>query len=227
MKNEEQYINYSFILAVYFLIIVVLIFIYIYADSNRKLITGVVSILSGSTIALGLLNYMSNENTKQIQDAYNAKRDYIDFIGNSFDKIDSYYLENPNELNELYYEFYGYSNFPVRNIKENQNQNQNQRSDSNSLTEDKRKVTDIEYIVLLKIIQQINIMFITNEKIFEDINFRNKLINFTRSTKFKEVLSFNKNNFASEFIEKLNKLKIITDEEIQVEQITIPKINYS
>jgi len=136
---------------------------------------------------------MSNENTKQIQDAYNAKRDYIDFIGRSFDKIDSYYLENPNELNNLYYEFYGYSNFPVRNIKENINQNQNQRSDSNSLTEDKRKVTDIEYIVLLKIIQQINIMFITNEKIFEDINFRNKLINFTRSAKFKEVLSFNKN----------------------------------
>jgi hypothetical protein len=68
-------------------------------------------------------------------------------------------------------------------------------------------------------------MFITNQKIFEDINFRNKLINYTHSNKFKEVLSFNKNNFASEFIEKLNKLKIITDKEIQVEQITIPKIN--
>lgn len=217
MTNDE--VNYSFILTMYFLVILILIIVYIYADTNRKLITGIVSILSGSTIALGLLNYMNNENSRKIQESYNQRRDYIDFIGGSFDRIDSYYLENPNELNELYYEFYGYSNFPIRDKKGNINLKE--RND----TDDKKKVSDIEYIILLKIIQQINIMFITNPGIFEDINFRNKIINFTRSHKFKEVLSFNKNDFSSEFIEKLNKLTIINNKDIQVEQITIPQIN--
>lgn len=208
--------DFSIVFGAYFTIIAILIVIYIYADTNRQLITGIVSILSGSTIALGLLNYMNNENTRLMQQQYNERRDYIDFISSSFDKIDSYYLENPNDLHDLFYEFYGYSNFPINSKREKNETNKNTNGSN---------ITDIEYIVLLKIIQQINIMFITNPDIFEDLNFRNKIINYTRSHKFKEVLSYNKNNFSSAFINKLNELKIINYNEIQVEQITIPKLH--
>jgi len=206
--------DFSIVFGTYFVIIAILIVIYIYAETNRQLITGIVSILSGSTIALGLLNYMNNENTRLMQQQYNERRDYIDFISSSFDKIDSYYLDNPNDLHDLFYEFYGYSNFPI-NSKRKKNETNKNGSD----------ITDIEYIVLLKIIQQINIMFITNPDIFEDLNFRNKIINYTRSTKLKEVLSYNKNNFSSSFINKLNDLKIINYNDMQVEQITIPNLH--
>lgn len=208
--------DFSVVFGTYFLIIVILVIIYIYADTNRQLITGVVSILSGSTIALGLLNYINNENTRIMQQEFNKRREYIDFISNSFDKIDSYYLENPDELHDLFYEFYGYSNFPINTVREKKEKHKNRNGNN---------ITDIEYIILLKIIQKINIMFITNENIFEDLNFRNKIINYTRSNKFKEVLSYNKNNFSDEFINKLNELKIINYDEIQVEQIAIPSLN--
>jgi hypothetical protein len=208
--------DFAIVFGAYFLIIFVLIVIYIYAETNRQLITGIVSILSGSTIALGLLNYMNNENTRVMQQEYNKRRDYIDFISSSFDKIDTYYLENPNDLHDLFYEFYGYSNFPINTVREKKERPKNNNGNN---------VTDIEYIVLLKIIQQINIMFITNSDIFEDLNFRNKIINYTRSSKFKEVLSYNKNNFSEEFINKLNELKIINTNEMEVEQITIPTLN--
>lgn len=206
--------NFSFVIIVYFIVILILILLYIYTDTHRHLITGVVSILSGSTIALGLLNYISTENARKIQEENNKKKNYIDFISSTFDKIDSYYLQNPDELHDLFYEFYSYSNFPINNLRNKKEKNININGN----------VTDIEYVILLKIIQQINIMFITNPNIFEDLNFRNKIINYTRSNKFKEVLSYNKNNFSSEFINKLNELKIINTNEIQVEQITIPSL---
>jgi hypothetical protein len=194
----------------------ILILLYIYTDTNRQLITGVVSILSGSTIALGLMNYINSENTRVNQEKATAKRNYIDFISSTFDKIDSYYLERPEDLHDLFYEFYSYSNFPINPLGKKKKTSDNEINNGN--------ITDIEYIVLLKIIQQINIMFITNPNIFEDLNFRNKIINYTRSNKFKKVLSYNKNNFSIDFINKLNELKIIDTNEIQVEQITIPSL---
>ena len=217
-KDSKTECN-NYILMIYFLVILILIICYIYVDKDRQLITGIVSILSGSAVALGLLNYIHGEETKKQQSEYTAKRDYIDFVGGTFDKIDSYYLENPNELNNLYYEFYGYHNFPIKDKKENIN-----LKEKNDI-EDKKKITDIEYIVLLKIIQQIEIMFITNEHIFEDISFKNKITNYTRSEKFKKVLAFNKNDFPSVFIQTLDKLQIIIHKDLQIEEISIPKLH--
>ena len=67
-----------------------LIYLYIYTVKHRILITGVVSILSSSTIALGLINFANSEiNRSQEQTKINQKN-YIDFISGSFDKIDNY-----------------------------------------------------------------------------------------------------------------------------------------
>jgi hypothetical protein len=225
--------EFKYILYFYFTIIVILIYLYINTlEDTRHVITGVVSILSSSTLAIGLINYVSTEKTRQEQENKANQKNYIDFISGSFDKIDNYYINNPEELHSLYYEFYGYSNFPKKynnskindknnNIINNINNMNNNNKDMNDDTKID-DITSIEYITLLKIIQYIEVMFIINENIFQDLNFRNRIINYTHSKKFRRVLAYNKNNYSYAFLKKMNELKIITTEDIQVENITIP-----
>ena len=231
--------EFTTVLYIYFTLIIILIYLYIYTVEHRILITGIVSILSSSTLVIGLINYITSENIRNEQTNLSNQKKYIDFISGSFDKIDNYYINNPSELHSLFYEFYGYNNFPekytnskINNVTNNSinnnsiNNNINNSDDTNKNT-DKiiDNITSIEYITLLKIIQYIEIMFIINENIFKDINFRNRLINYTNSKKFKRVLAYNKNNYSSAFLKKMNELQIIIDKEIEVENISIPKIN--
>jgi hypothetical protein len=230
-------IDFTTILYLYFMLIGILIYLYIYIVKHRVLITGIVSILSSSTLALGLINYVSSENIKIEQETKTNQKNYIDFISGSFDKIDNYYINNPKELHSLYYEFYGYNNFPekyngtdkindknnniINNIDINNNDDENTKNIDKIIT----NISSIEYITLLKIIQYIEIMFIINENIFQDLNFRNRIINYTNSKKFRRVLAYNKNNYSNAFLKKMNDLKIITSTDIEVENISIPKIS--
>ena len=107
-------INFETVLYLYFLLIAILIYLYIHTVEHRILITGVVSILSSSTLVIGLINYVSNENVKIEQETKTNQKNYIDFISGSFDKIDNYYINNPKDLHSLFYEFYGYNNFPEK-----------------------------------------------------------------------------------------------------------------
>jgi hypothetical protein len=237
--------DFTTILYLYFILIAILIYLYIHTVKNRLLITGIVSILSSSTLVIGLVNYISNEKDKNIQDTKTNQKNYIDFISGSFDKIDNYYINNPKQLHSLFYEFYGYNNFPEKyddndNNVNNNNVNNNHiinnntinNVDINNIDDDSNKnidktinnITAIEYITLLKIIQYIEIMFIINENIFTDLNFRNRIINYTNSKKFRRVLAYNKNNYSNAFLIKMNELKIISSSDIEVENISIPKI---
>ena len=237
-------INFETVLYLYFLLIAILIYLYIHTVEHRILITGVVSILSSSTLVIGLINYVSNENVKIEQETKTNQKNYIDFISGSFDKIDNYYINNPKDLHSLFYEFYGYNNFPekysgndkindvnnsinnstnnniINNIDINNNNNDNNKDIDNVID----NITSIEYITLLKIIQYIEIMFIINEDIFKDLNFRNRIINYTNSKKFRRVLAYNKNNYSNAFLKKMSELKIIISSDIEVENISIPKI---
>jgi hypothetical protein len=232
--------DFTNVLYFYFILICILIYLYIHTSKHRVLITGIVSILSSSTLVLGLVNYVSSENVKIVEETKRNQKNYIDFISGSFDKIDNYYINNPKELHSLFYEFYGYNNFPEKyndndkiNDKINDTNNNiinnidiNNNNDENNKNIDKviNNITAIEYITLLKIIQYIEIMFIINENIFQDLNFRNRIINYTNSVKFRRVLAYNKNNYSNAFLIKMNDLKIITNDEIEVENISIPKI---
>ena len=236
-------INFETVLYLYFLLIAILIYLYIHTVEHRILITGVVSILSSSTLVIGLINYVSNENVKIEQETKTNQKNYIDFISGSFDKIDNYYINNPKDLHSLFYEFYGYNNFPEKysgNDKINDVNNSINNSTNNNIinnidinnNDDNNKdidniidnITSIEYITLLKIIQYIEIMFIINEDIFKDLNFRNRIINYTNSKKFRRVLAYNKNNYSNAFLKKMSELKIIISSDIEVENISIPKI---
>ena len=233
-------VDFTIILYFYFILIAILIYLYVYVVKNRRLITGIVSILSSSTLVIGLINYINNEKVRDSQENKSNQKNYIDFISGSFDKIDNYYVNNPEELHSLFYEFYGYNNFPEKyegKDKTNNNNNNNNVDINNNINNDNdndnnknidniiNNITSIEYITLLKIIQYIEIMFIINENIFTDLNFRNRIINYTNSKKFRRVLAYNKNNYSNEFLIKMNELKIITNSEIEVENISIPKIN--
>jgi hypothetical protein len=232
-------LNFTTILYFYFILIAILVYLYIYVIQNRLLITGIVSILSSSTLVIGLINYISSEKIRNDQENKSNKKNYIDFISGSFDKIDNYYINNPKELHSLYYEFYGYNNFPEKyngsdksndilndknNIINNVDMNTNDDDSNKNIDTVINNITSIEYITLLKIIQYIEIMFIINENIFQDLNFRNRIINYTNSKKFRRVLAYNKNNYSNDFLIKMNELKIITSPDIAVENISIPKI---
>lgn len=227
-------LDFTTVLYLYFVLIAILVYLYIYVVKHRIIITGIVSILSSSTLAIGLINYVTSENDRNQQLAKTNQKNYIDFISGSFDKIDNYYISNPKELHSLYYEFYGYNNFPEKyngTDKINDNNNIinnidiNNNGDENNKNIDKiiNNITSIEYITLLKIIQYIEIMFIINENIFQDLNFRNRIINYTNSKKFRRVLAYNKNNYSDAFLKKMDELKIITSNDIEVENISIPK----
>lgn len=227
-------LDFMTILYIYFMLIIILIYLYIYTVKHRILITGIVSILSSSTLVIGLVNYITSEISRTQQTTTTNQKNYIDFISGSFDKIDNYYMNNPLELHSLYYEFYGYNNFPekytnskINNVTSSINDNSINNNDDTNKNTDKTidNITSIEYITLLKIIQYIEIMFIINENIFKDLNFRNRIINYTNSKKFRRVLAYNKNNYSSAFLQKMDDLKIIIDRDIEVENISIPKIN--
>jgi hypothetical protein len=218
------------------MLVIILIYLYIYVVEHRKVISGIVSIVSTSTLLVGLINYVNNEEVKNQQTNESNQKKYIDFISGSFDKIDNYYINNPSELHSLYYEFYGYNNFPekytnskINNVTNNSinNNSINNNDETNNKNTDKTidNITPIEYITLLKIIQYIEIMFIINKNIFTDLNFRNRIINYTSSKKFKRVLAYNKNNYSSAFLQKMEDLKIIINRDIEVENIPIPKLN--
>lgn len=216
-------IDFQTVLYLYFLLIAILIYLYIHTVEHRILITGVVSILSSSTLVIGLINYINNEKIKQDTDNKMIQNNYVEY----FDKIDGYYISNPKELQSLFYEFYGYNNFPEKydsNDKIN-NKNNNDNDNNKNIDNTINNITSIEYITIIKIIQYIEIIFIMNNNIFEDLNFRNRIINYTRSQKFKNVLAYNKNSFTYNFIKKLLDLQLIYVKDIEVENISIPKIN--
>lgn len=83
---------YNCFIYIYFVLILILIYLFIYVAEKRDLITGIVSILSSSTLVIGLVSYISTENDKIIQETKSNQKNYIDFISGSFDKIDNYYI---------------------------------------------------------------------------------------------------------------------------------------
>lgn len=210
------------IIVMYLLFVSMLISLYVYSK-DKLFIKDIVAILSGTTIALGLFNYINTEKERSDREKKEYSLSYISNVSSIFNKIDNLYLQYPDKLNDLFYEFYGFNNFPKNNKNKDKQapQQQSVKDDiKNNLVDD---VTDIEYITINILIEYINNIFITNPEIFEDINFRNKLINYLRSKKFKTVMSFTRNNYSPEFIKLLNDQNFILSSELSVETINVPK----
>lgn len=198
------------LLPAYLIFIVTIIFLFIYNQGQRSIIKGIIAILSSSAIIFFLVSYISEEIARKNQEEYNAKKTYVDYVSSKFAVIDNYYIDHPIELYNLFYEFYGFNNFPpLEDKKQTKSKN----------------LTPLEYIVLCKIIEDIYIMYYTYPEVFNDVAFRNKILMYTSSSKFRTVLSYMKNNYSSDFIEELDRLDIIKTKYIQVENIEIPVVD--
>jgi len=199
---DIKYIIYS-----YLLIVISIGIIYMKIE-KKTILTDIVAILSGLTISFGLINYISAERQAQIQNSEQKKKNYIDNVSQLFIKINSIYLKYPKELNDLFYEFYGYNSFPLENEENHNNEND--------------AITSIEFTMINIIIESLNNMYIINPEIFDDLNIRNRILCFINSKKFKKILSQIKNNYSYHFINKLLEEQIITNKEIDVENVNIP-----
>lgn len=194
----------SYIIYGYIIMIGIMTIIYLKLD-RKDTLKDIVAILSGTTIALGLLNYVTIAKEKEKQEELQSKKLYIENISSLFVKINSEYIDHPEELNDLFYEFYGYNNFPLNKSKNN-------------------NISSFEFMVINVIIEHLNNMYIINPSIFKDLNIRNRLLCFTNSRKFKRVLSHLKNNYSFDFISSLIKEGIIRKDEIDLESVSIPRV---
>jgi len=185
--------------------------------SEKVILKDLIGILSGLTIALGLINYITIQNETNTKKDIDSKRNYIDNISSIFVKINSLYLEYPNELHNLFYEFYGFNSFP-------ENSAVSVIQNTPKPTTDNQTINSMEFMVINIIVEYLSNMFIINPEIFNDLNTRNRIACFTQSKKFKKILSVIKNNYSQEFINSLNQEKIILISELDNQNVNIPKI---
>ena len=199
----------------YVSIVLIVITAYFYM-SEKVILKDLIAILSGLTIALGLINYITLQNETKKKNDLDSKRNYIDNISSIFVKINSFYLQYPNELHNLFYEFYGFNSFPQKctNIV-----TPSVTPSVNNINDD---INSIEFMVINIIIEYLSNMFIVNPNIFNDLNIRNRITCFTQSKKFKKILSVVKDNYSQEFIDSLNQEKIILINELGNQNVIVP-----
>lgn len=212
-------INISQMIIVYVLLVLIVICTYFYT-SEKFIIKDIIAILSGLTIALGLLNYINIAIQNDIKKDKENKQNYIDNISSIFIKINSLYLQYPNELHNLFYEFYGYNNFPLSN-ESLENTPTPSTSPTSSPTKS-HEINSIEFMCINLIIEYLNNMYIVNPLILSDLNIRNRITCFTQSNKFKTILASIKDNYSPDFFEALNTEKIILHKELNNQNINIP-----
>lgn len=97
------------------------------------MITDIVAILSGTTIALGLLNYVATENERNKKEEREKNLNYVNNISSVFNDIDNLYFKNADHLHNLHYE---YNSFPI-----------------SKKIGDKNEITSHEYIAISIIIE--------------------------------------------------------------------------
>ena len=215
--------NSTLILIFVAMILIYMIFTYIFFESKREFILGFSKLVQGFAVGFLLLGYIDNKNKEKNEIIKQKKEEYIKYVSDTFDSIEQMFLNNPKELSNLWYEFYGFDNFPEpqsNNDNKNVNQNENQLKNI-----DNNAMTQFEYITLLKIIQKIYVVYIQNNDIFNDINFSDKLRHYIkRSKKFKKVFAVTKDMYSIDFYKKLVSTGLIDDADVNVENVDIPKL---
>ena len=135
------------ILSISVLLISIIVFNYL----PNIVINNIVSIITCIGIIFASLTYYDQVVKDQEDRIIRNRDDYINNIGNIFIKIDGYYIEYPDKLQDLFYEFYGYNNFP----KEDNNKSE--------------EVTGFEYIIIIMIIENINIIYSVRQNFYDNL----------------------------------------------------------
>lgn len=204
--------NYTF--TIYLMVVGALLIVYFLVD-NKKNVLDLVTILSGATITLGLLNYITLEQEKAAKAKDAEVKNYIEYVSGVFTKIDSLYLDYPDGLHDLFYEFYGYNTFPLRQQGEYMFKGTLEQSD-------RSKISAIEYVVINMIIEYLSHLYVANPTVFGDLIVQNKIKMYTQSNKLQKVLSYVKNNLPPDFVRALTEQGLIDPNVLQNEYIPVP-----
>jgi hypothetical protein len=217
----------------YILIIGIVMLTY-FSVTNKVVVKDIVAILSGLTIALGLINYIGVERRNKVVSETTSKKDYIDNISSTFIKIDSLYLQYPDELRDLFYEFYGFNDFPQSDQTPNPTPSTSTNPPNSTPVSDviieKRKkpigttsvISSKEFICIHLILEYLSNMFLINPEIFSELKIRQRIACYTQSNKLKYVLSSVKENYSVDFIKALDSQQLIMNSELDSENINIP-----
>ena len=198
---DKNYIQFIFFIIILILLIGLYFNIYKKKPKYRLLFMNIIAILTTAIIFSGIVNIILDNKARKRKKEKEDKNIFIEHNNENFIKIYKLFLEHPKELGNLFYDFYGQYGFPKNNDKYS------------------KKINRFEYIVINIIIENLITMFIIDNSIFENLQFRNKIINFIKSEKFKYVLARKKRDFPTEFVNKLISEKMVLPKDLQVENI--------
>jgi len=191
------------IIYIYMMVVVMIATYYIKTkDTNLR---DLVAIISGVSLSSILLQYIFVQEQAIYDNNRKETLDYIDRVNGIFLEIYNQ-LSGPHfpELQNLIYEFYGYTNYPLGKEPK------------------KTPLTGIEYLTCIRIINLFSSLYKIKPKFYEELDVRNRVMGITQSNKFKTVWSYVKNNYNRDFVYTMEKYKLI--DIIDPSEIIIPKI---
>jgi hypothetical protein len=211
-----EFTSTNIILAVVVFILFYFIGEFVLFESRREFIIGISKVVQGFAVGFLLVGYIENKNKEKEEAIKRKDEEYIKYVSDTVEKIEQMFLDNPKELTNLWYEFYGYDNFPDKiGINEKKINNF-----------DNSEITQIEYVTLVKMLQQLYVIFIVDNTIYDDIQFINRVWHYIkRSKKCKHVFSLTREVYSIEFYKKLLEKGLIEESEIDVIDVSIPKVN--
>jgi hypothetical protein len=209
-----EFTNSNIILAVIVIILFYFIGQFILFETKREFIIGISKVVQGFAVGFLLVGYLESKNKEKQDEIKRKEEEYIRYVSDTVEEIEQLFLDNPKELTNLWYEFYGYDKFPNKiGINEKEINN----SDITS------EITQIEYVTLLKIIQKLYVIFIVDSNIYDDIYFINRVWHYIkRSNKCKYVFSVTREIYSIEFYKKLLSTGLLVEDEQDVIDVTIP-----
>jgi hypothetical protein len=193
---------------------------YVIYGSKRKFIIGISQVVQGFAVGFLLVGYIETSNKDKNAIEKKNKEDYIKYVSEIFDDIEQMFLNNPKELSNLWYEFYGFDNFPK---PQSNNDNKNEKELKNA--DDDNNMTQFEYVTLNKLIQKIYVIYIAYNDVFDDINFSDKIRHYVkRSKKFQTVFALTKDMYSIDFYKKLLSTGLLDSDSVNVESVHVPKL---
>lgn len=191
------------IIYIYMLVVAMIATYYVKTkDTNLR---DLVAIISGVSLSSILLQYIFVQNQADIDNNRKSTLDYIDRVNGIFLEINNQ-LSGPYfpQLQNLIYEFYGFTNYPLRKEQK------------------KTPLTGIEYLTCLRIINLLSSLYKIKNDFYIELDVRNRVMSITRSTKFKTVWSYVKNNYNRDFVHTMEQYKLI--DILDPAELVIPKI---
>lgn len=227
IKSEKKTF-YKYVIIVSVIIVVITSYM-----KYKSQVSAFINLLSGGTVIIGIFGYLDANSREQENKEKEKSEQYVNYVSRIFTEIDSLFTANPKELEVLFYEFYGYTNFPtpISVIKENEMAVAAFKSTTDVITLDGtpipdyrpqyrltsankhfhlNNVTPFEYITILIIIEKIAALHKISPEFGKEKHIKNRIKNMTTSKKFGNVWLYCKYNYSEDFIQYLEENNFVS-----------------